>query len=67
MSLHSHGQWLQFGRFGAEQDRIMDRREQSDLENLNGEPERLMEWVGIEKVEQLVAVQVLAVAVEVKE
>ena len=67
MSLQSHGQWLQFGRLGAEQDRTTDRREQSDSENLNGEPERLMEWVGIEKVEQLVAVQVLAVAVEVKE
>ena len=65
--MHSHGQWLQFGRFGAEQDRTTDMREQSDSENLNGEPERLMEWVGIEKVEQLVAVRVLAVAVEVKE
>lgn len=43
MSPHSQGHWLQFGRFGGEQEWRTDSLEQEPSEIRNGEPERSME------------------------
>lgn len=47
MSLHSHGQRLQLGRFGGEQGRSTERREQEESETRNGDPESEMVRFGM--------------------
>lgn len=47
MSLHCHGQWLQFGRDGGEQGWRKERREHDSSVRVNGEVERLMDLVGM--------------------
>lgn len=49
MSLHSHGQWLQFGRLGGGQGLRTESREQEASETRNGEPEKLMGVLGMER------------------
>ena len=49
MSSHSRAHWLQLGRFGGEQEWRTDSLEQEPSEIRNGEPERSMDRLEIER------------------